>query len=109
MNQSKYNRKRSLVQLLRTAMALGLGTLVLASVSGLIGAIIGTNPPALPLSAERIGHLPAPQQRAWKDYLARSQRQLRADPATFTQELKKHHLEQSSVPPQGRGVRGLRL
>ena len=42
-------------------------------------AIIGTNPPAMPLTLARIGTLPAAQQPAWQEYLERSARQMAAD------------------------------
>src|ERR1700693_337094 len=41
-------------------------------------AIIGTNPPALSLTTNRIAALPAAQQQAWKDYVAKSDRQFTA-------------------------------
>jgi PelA/Pel-15E family pectate lyase len=62
----------------------------LASTLGLSGAVIGTNPPALPLTAERIAALPAAQQPAWRDYLARSARQRQADQDFLAAELKSH-------------------
>ena len=34
--------------------------------------IVGTNPPSLPVTAERIATLPAAEQTAWREYLARS-------------------------------------
>ena len=42
-------------------------------------AIIGTNSPALPITAERIATLPRAQQTAWRKYLQRSEQQLRVD------------------------------
>ena len=54
----------------------------------LAAAVIGTNPPALPLTAERIAALPAAEQPAWRDYLDRSVRQRAADQAFLAAELK---------------------
>jgi PelA/Pel-15E family pectate lyase len=56
--------------------------------AALHAAVIGTNPPALPLTAERIAALPAAAQPAWRDYLDRSVRQRAADQAFFAAELK---------------------
>src|SRR5438874_347080 len=69
-------------------------------------AIIGTNPPALPLTAGRIATLPANQQRPWEKYLQHSQRQWQADQAAFLKELKKYHVKESVLPPRsGSGSR----
>jgi PelA/Pel-15E family pectate lyase len=72
-------------------------------------AIIGTNPPALPLTSERIANLPAPQQSAWKNYLKDSEHQLRADQESFRNEMRKHKITEPTKPPDGRGVRGISL
>lgn len=56
--------------------------------AALHAAVIGTNPPALPLDAERIAALPAAAQPAWRDYLDRSVRQRAADQALIAAELK---------------------
>ena len=45
---------------------------VVACPALLSAAIVGTNPPSSPLSAERIAQLPAAAQPEWRDYLARS-------------------------------------
>jgi len=42
--------------------------LTLSAAPLLSAAIIGTNPPALPLTAERIAALPSAQQPAWKEW-----------------------------------------
>ena len=57
-------------------------------VSLLPAAIIGTNTPAQPLTAERIASLPVAQQPVWKNYLARSVTQLQADQLVLQTELK---------------------
>ena len=66
-------------------------------------AVIGTNPPAPPLSPERIAPLPAAQQTAWRDYLTRSQRALAADTKFYAGEIKAAGLTEALVPPKGSG------
>ena len=75
------------------------GTATLAS-----AAIIGTNPPALPLTAERIAALPKNEQPAWKKYLERSARQLQADRRFLSNEMKSHGLKGTLMPPAGNSV-----
>ena len=72
-------------------------------------AIIGTNPPALPLTRERIAALPASQRPAWEKYLARSNRQLKADQEFFFGEMKKHHITAPTIPPDGSSARSISL
>ena len=74
-----------------------------------IAAVVGTNPPAQPLTAERIATLPAAQQTAWRAYLARSQQLHEADVAFFIAELKANHITNPTTPPEGRGNGGLSL
>jgi len=75
----------------------------------LTAAIIGTNPPALPLGLDRITTLPVEKQSAWKAYWKKSERQLRADQEFFQKELRNYHIMQPTTPPEGRGVRGITL
>jgi PelA/Pel-15E family pectate lyase len=75
----------------------------------LSAALIGTNPPALPLTFERIATLPADKQLAWKGYFKNSERQLRADQEYFRKELREHHLKETTTPPEAHGVRGITL
>jgi PelA/Pel-15E family pectate lyase len=77
--------------------------------SPLGAAILGTNNPPQPLTRERIAALPKAQQSAWKEYLKRSERQLRADQAFFRNELRRHGLKTATIPPTGRPGRGLGL
>jgi PelA/Pel-15E family pectate lyase len=72
-------------------------------------AIIGTNPPALSLTAERIAALPEAQQRAWTEYVARSDKQLRIDQAFLQAELNEHKLQEPIIPPSGRSASSLPL
>ena len=72
-------------------------------------AIIGTNPPALPVTLARIVTLPAAQQPAWKEYLERSTRQMQADKDFLRAEMKAHGLTNSTVPPAAKSEKGLSL
>jgi hypothetical protein len=72
-------------------------------------AIIGTNPPALPVTLERIATLPAAQQPAWKEYLDRSARQMQVDKDFLRAEMKAHGLTNSTVPPVAKSEKGLSL
>jgi PelA/Pel-15E family pectate lyase len=74
-----------------------------------VAAIIGTNPPALPLTLERIATLPGDKQSAWKAYLKNSGWQLRADQEFFHKELRDHQIAQPTTPPETHGVRGIIL
>src|ERR1043165_5380091 len=59
----------------------------------LAAAIVGTNPPSLPLSAERIATLPTADQPAWRDYLARSVALRAADQKFLADEIKAHDVK----------------
>ena len=83
--------------------------LLLTVAQALPAAIIGTNPPAQPLTAERIATLPLAQQSTWNDYLERSIRQWQADQAFFQAEMREHGIQQSVVPPSGRSVNSIPL
>ncbi|WP_334185135.1 pectate lyase [Novosphingobium sp.] len=48
--------------------------------------VIGTMTPAQPITAERIAALPAPEQAAWRTYLARSQAAMAQDKAVLAAE-----------------------
>ena len=67
-------------------------------------AIVGTNVPALPLTAERINALPAAEQPAWHRYLAQSRAKFAIDQATLAAETKAAGLTAPLVPAKGRGV-----
>jgi PelA/Pel-15E family pectate lyase len=77
--------------------------------AGLPAAIIGTNPPALPLTAARIAVLPMEQQAVWMAYLERSTRQLAADQAFLQAEEREDGVRQSRIPPAAPSVQGLAL
>jgi len=69
----------------------------------LSAAVVGTNPPSLPLTAERINALPAVERPAWHQYLARSLAQRAKDQAFFAEELKAHNITTPVTPREGRG------
>lgn len=98
----KSQRQTSLI--LRALLVTTCGFAPLAS-----AAVISTNPPALSLTTERIDALPAAQQRVWKEYLARSDEQLRVDRAFLQAELTDHKLQSPAIPPSGRGTSSLPL
>jgi len=83
--------------------------LLLASVTPAFAAIIGTNTPAQPITAERIAHLPWTQRGAWKKYLEHSARQLEADQAFFREEMKSHGVKEATNAPPARTFVGIRL
>ncbi|MDI4633508.1 pectate lyase [Pelomonas sp. V22] len=62
-------------------------------------AVIGTNPPAPPLNAERVAALPTDARAAWSAYLARSKAQLAADRAALAAE--RQGLATLPPPPEG--------
>src|SRR5207245_804945 len=74
-----------------------------------VAAVIGTNPPALPLTVERVATLPANKQSPWKAFLKKSEQQLRADHGFFHKELREHHIAEPTTPPEAHGVRGITL
>ncbi len=80
--------------------------LALAAPVFLSAAIVGTNPPAHSLTADYIATLPAAQQSAWREYLARSTALRAADQKALADELKAAGLETSiAVTTKGRSVR----
>jgi PelA/Pel-15E family pectate lyase len=76
---------------------------------GTQAATVGTNTPARSLTMERIAKLPADKQQPWKDYLLRSERQMRADQAVLANEMVSLHLAKPILPPHGRGASGIPL
>ena len=67
-------------------------------------AVIGTNVPATPLTAERVAALPA-----WKTYLENSQNQRAADQKFLRAELTAHNLKQSTEPKKVHNAGGVAL
>jgi PelA/Pel-15E family pectate lyase len=72
-------------------------------------AIIGTNTPAREITDASIATLPPAQQRAWKQYLARSERQKQADQDFLHREMKRLNLTEAIRPPSGNSARSLPL
>ncbi len=67
-------------------------------------AVVGHNPPSVPLTAERIAALPADQQPEWRAYLERSVKLRAADDAALAAEMKAAGLTAPLVPAKGKGV-----
>ena len=67
-------------------------------------AVIGTNVPATPLTAERVANLPE-----WKNYFENSQRQKAADQKFFRDELKAHGLTNATLPHATHNANGVAL
>jgi len=75
-----------------------LAALLIAGVFGAApaaAAVMGINPPVLPLSAERVAVLPPEARAPWLAYLARSQSQAAADRAALAAERQ----GMSTLPP----------
>ena len=87
----------------RIAVLLAGFTLILP----LRAAIIGTNVPAQPLTAERIATLPAAQQPEWSRYLEHSQHQRQVDQDFLKAELVAHGLKQAALPHGAHNASGL--
>ena len=83
--------------------------LMLLTAPLLRAAIIGTNPPALPVTLARLATLLPAQQPAWKEYLKHSARQMQADKDFLRAEMKAHGLTNSTVPPAAKGASGMSL
>ncbi|MGB6430863.1 MAG: pectate lyase [Candidatus Acidiferrales bacterium] len=71
--------------------------------------VIGTNVIARPVTPERIATLPSAQQKAWRKYLAQSEKQKAIDKATLAAEMKAANVTESKQAPQGRNAFGLYL
>ncbi|MGP8243943.1 MAG: pectate lyase [Bryobacteraceae bacterium] len=72
-------------------------------------AVIGASVPAQSITRERIIALPRAQQAAWRAYLDRSVRQMRADRAFLEAELKTAGLTSELIPPNGFSARSMPL
>lgn len=70
--------------------------------SWLPAAIVGTNQPSQAVTPERLAALPKNEQPAWKEYLARSERQLQVDQTFFHLEMKQQGVKETVMPPAGR-------
>jgi PelA/Pel-15E family pectate lyase len=87
------------------------GALVVLAVSAICtsAAVVGSNTAAQPITAERIARLPLKRQAAWREYLARSVRQMQADRASLQAELKAAGLAEPLTPPNGLAGRSMPL
>ena len=82
----------------------GLIALALGAAAHSLAAIIGTNVPATPLTAERVATLPA-----WKSYFENSLRQRQADQNFLRAELRAHGWNQTTLPPKTTNADGVAL
>jgi len=89
--------------------AIFLSAFISVSAINSLAAVIGTNVPALPLTMERITALPAAEQPAWKDYLERSERQMRADKDFLREEIAAHGVKALTNAPSIHGTGKVRL
>jgi PelA/Pel-15E family pectate lyase len=87
------------------------GALLVVAVSATCtsASVAGTSTAAQSITAERIAVLPRKQQAAWRDYLARSIRQMQADRAFLQAELKAAGLAEPLTPPNGLTGRSMPL
>jgi PelA/Pel-15E family pectate lyase len=72
------------------------------------GAVVGTSVPAQSITAARIARLPKARQAAWKQYLDRSARQMKADRVVLRTELNDAELK-PVIPPNGSAARSMPL
>ncbi|HEY4249535.1 MAG TPA: pectate lyase [Lacunisphaera sp.] len=70
-------------------------------------ALVGTSPPALSLTADRIAVLPADQREAWAGYLARSKKQMSDDRHFFVAEFKSSKLKTPIEAPGGHDAKSV--
>ncbi len=75
----------------------------------LAASVIGTNPPAQPVTKLNIEQLPAQEQGAWLAYLERSQRVRQRDKDVFQAELKGSGLAKPLEPPHSDSARSIPL
>lgn len=85
-----------------------LSLLVLACVSA-AASVVGTNPPSLPITEQRIQSLPHSQQAAWKAYLEKSQHQMQIDKEFLRAEQKQVGTVTQPFPPHGSNARSIPL
>ncbi len=71
--------------------------------------VVGTNPPTESITRERISLLPPKEQRAWAEYLQRSERQRQADKDFLQAELKRAGIKSPIEPPHDFSARSIPL
>jgi PelA/Pel-15E family pectate lyase len=97
------------MQLFPPVLRLSLIVGIILSATAVCAGIIGSNQPAKELTFERIAALPENQRAEWKQYLERSQKQLKADKDAFLAEMKQHGIKEATNAPASRGFRGVAL
>jgi PelA/Pel-15E family pectate lyase len=86
--------------------------IILLALAGLAAAgasVVAANPPAEPITRERIALLPPNQQKAWLGYLERSERQRQADKDFLQAELKRAGIKTLIEPPHSNSARSIPL
>ena len=96
----RFNSRSLLFLILASLAALGLPTTSSAKV-------VGMNVIAKPVNRERIATLPKKQQKAWLDYLERSEKQKAIDKQTLADEQKAAGNSDPKHAGPGFGGRGL--
>ena len=86
-----------------------IATVLIAGAVAAAASTIGTNPPAEPLTRDRIALLPHRERSAWIEYLEHSQRQRQGDKDFFQAELKRAGIEKPVDPPHGFSSRSIPL
>ena len=96
----------------KAGQGLSLRLIAAALIAGAVSAAastIGTNPPAESLTRQRIAQLSPKAQKAWLEYLVRSQRQRQADKDVLQAELKRAGIEKPTEPPHSFSARSIPL
>src|ERR1035437_6396054 len=104
----RFHRRAREPNLMRMIQSRALVALTLSATCA-SAAVIGYSVAAPSITAERIAALPRAQQAAWRDYLARSVRQMQADRAFLEAELKSAGLTSELIPPNGSAARSMPL
>src|ERR1035438_9476662 len=104
----RFHRRAREPNLMRMIQSRALVALTLSATCA-SAAVIGYSVAAQSITAERIAALPRAQQAAWRDYLARSVRQMQADRAFLQAELKSAGLTSELIPPNGSAARSMPL
>jgi PelA/Pel-15E family pectate lyase len=92
-----------------SSFSLAAGILWAVSFASAMASVVGTNPPSLPLTGQRVETLPKIQQTAWKEYLDKSKRQMLADKDSLSAERKASGAADFAVPAAGHDARSVPL
>jgi PelA/Pel-15E family pectate lyase len=101
-------KKKMMKHWMRPAKLAVAVALVAGSAFG-FGSTIGMNTPARSLTREAIAKLPKSEQKAWLDYLVRSERQRAADKAALAAEVKAAGVATPTEPAHGYSARSVPL